>query len=99
MTEDAIENRAKFLYNDDTEEQIPVSKNITKGSFLCVMRKMPKNATGGTVTATRWPACEWAGVEPQQALVTATEHAHFCGEDGASSRNAPVMTPQFPSYS
>lgn len=31
MTEDAIENRAKSLNNDDTEEQIPVSKNITKG--------------------------------------------------------------------
>lgn len=55
MTEDAIEKRAKSLNNDDAEEQIPVSKNITKGSFLCVMRKMPKNATGGTLTPTRCP--------------------------------------------
>ena len=55
MTEDAIENRAKSLNSDGAEEQIPVSKNITKGSFLCVMRKMPKNAAGGTLTPTRCP--------------------------------------------
>lgn len=56
MTEDAIENRAKSLNNDGAEEQIPVSKNITKGSFLRVMRKMQKNATGGTCIPIRWPA-------------------------------------------
>ena len=56
MTEDATENRAKSLNNDGAEEQIPVSKIITKGSFLRVMRKMQKNATGGTRIPTRWPA-------------------------------------------
>ena len=42
MTDSAIENKAKTLNSDNTEEQTLLSKNIRKNFLLWVIRKNAK---------------------------------------------------------